>query len=212
MSTGRTPLFALPGTWGRINLATDATTLSSIRRVVEHSVGRDDKLASLRADLRKRFQEAAKIAREGSAVDFHIALELAPGVPLPAWLAVFLPEIHAGDFERLGLSELEAFLDAGLATVQTNDPTASKKFDVERTHAVRQAFHRVREATENEPALDLLQVDYWLAAAHPNRIALLTFTTNFVELETQMLELFDAVISTVRWPATDRVDAAVAGI
>lgn len=204
-----TPRFALPGSWGRINLATERTTQSSIRRVVEHAVGRDDKLAPLRADLRKRFTEAANIARDNSAVDFHIALELAPGVPLPAWLGVFLPDIESTDFAALGLTELQEALGVSLALTEGDGAVGTKQLSIDKIKAVRQAFHRIRPATDDEPALELLQVDYWLAAAEPNRLALLSFTTNFVDFEEQMLELFDAVISTVRWPAPAPV--AVAG-
>jgi len=205
-----TPRFALPGSWGRINLATDRTTQSSIRKVVEHAIGRDDNLATLRADLRKQFASAAEIARANSAVDFHIALELAPGVPLPAWLGVFLPDIDSTDFAALGLTELQTALGTGLALTDGEEAVGTKALSVGKIKAVRQAFHRIRPATDDEPALELLQVDYWLAAAAPNRLALLTFTTNYVDFEDQMLELFDAVISTVRWPAPALSTAPVA--
>jgi len=204
-----TPRFALPGSWGRINLATERTTQSSVRKVVEHAIGRDDNLAPLRADLRKRFAVAAEIARANSAVDFHVALELAPGVPLPAWLGVFLPEIDSTDFAALGLTELQDALGVGLALTDGEDAVGTTTMSVDKIKAVRQAFHRISPATEDEPALELLQVDYWLAAANPNRLALLTFTTNYVDFEEQMLDLFDAVISTVRWPTS--VPALVAG-
>lgn len=195
------PRFALPGTWGRINLASEATMRSSTRTVIERSVGRNDQLASLRADLKKRFHAAGELARANGAVDFHIALELAPGVPLPAWLAVFLPIIEAEDLDRLGPADFTEVLNLGLSVSQDGVAKATTTLESTHLHAVRQAFRRFTAATEDEPALELLQVDYWLAAAEPNRIVLLTFTTHLVEYESQMLELFDAVIATVRWPA-----------
>ena len=194
------PRFALPGTWGRIDLASEATTQRSIRRLVERTTGRDDALSTLRAELRARFNTAATLARENGAVDFHIAMELAPGVPLPAWLAVFLPAIAEERLEELGLTDLRAALDFGVAATAPSNAgvtTIAKN----RVQAVRQAFHRVTPETDEQPATELLQVDYWLAAGNPNRIALLTFTTQLVEHEAQMLELFDAIIGTVRWPA-----------
>ncbi len=199
MSGIAAPRFELPGTWGRVNLATEASTQRSIRKVVEYSVGRSDELASVRAELRGRFRDAADLARANGATDFHIALEIAPGVPMPAWLAVFLPDLASADFDALGIGELRAGLDAGLSSTAPDGAvtTAVKT----RVQAVRQVFRRVQPAEEETPELELLQADYWLAAANPNRIALLTFTTNFVDLEEQMLGLFDAVIGTVRWPA-----------
>ncbi|MEO8093319.1 MAG: hypothetical protein ABI632_00170 [Pseudolysinimonas sp.] len=198
MSANSAPRFALPGTWGRVNLASDATAQKSIRRLVEHAVGREDNRATLRAELRGRFREATALAMANDAVDFYLALELAPGVPLPAWLAVFLPDIGSMDLDALGLSELRAGLQYGVkGTAPEGASTAT--LTLNRVQAVRQAFRRVQAATDETPQLDLLQVDYWIAASEPNRIALLTFTTSYVDIEAQMLEFFDAVLGTVSW-------------
>jgi hypothetical protein len=205
--TSGAPRFALPGTWGRINLASSATMQSSIRKVVEHAIGRDDRLATVRAEMRSRFLEAAAVARDHDATDFHIALELAPGIPLPAWVSVFVPDIDATDFQTLGLTDLKEALNFGLSTAQNDVATAQTVVEKTRVHAVRQAFRTVQPATEEAPELELLRADYWLAAPNPNRLALLSFTTGYVQFETEMLELFDAVISTVRWPAPAPVHA-----
>ncbi|MCU1515053.1 MAG: hypothetical protein JWO10_2143 [Microbacteriaceae bacterium] len=201
------PRFALPGTWGRVNLASDATIQKSIRKVVEHAVGRDDKLATLRSELRGRFREAADLARDNSAVDFYLALELAPGVPLPAWLAVFLPDLASTDIDKLGLGELRAALNVSVSATAPQESANTSTIALNRVQAVRQVFRRVQAATEESPEIQLLQADYWLAASNPNRIALLTFTTTYADLEQQMLEFFDAVIGTVRW---DSLEGAIA--
>jgi hypothetical protein len=201
MTETNAPTYILPGTWGRVDLASDASTASSIRKVVEHAVGRDDRLASLRADLRGRLRTAADAARAAQAVEFRVALELAPGVPLPAWLAVFLPSIDSTDFRALGLDQLEVALQGGLAAAPSAAAGSDTRQVVKGTHvhAVRQAFRRVQPATPDVPEIDVLQVDYWLAATDPNRLALFTFSTNLVELEERMLEFFDAIIGTLRW-------------
>ncbi|MET0989246.1 MAG: hypothetical protein ABWY54_01225 [Glaciihabitans sp.] len=205
--TSGAPRFALPGTWGRINLASSATVQSSIRKVVEHAIGRDDRLATVRAEMRSRFLEAATVARDHDATDFHIALELAPGIPLPAWVSVFVPDIDATDFQALGLTDLKEALNFGLSTAQNDVATSQTVVEKTRVHAVRQAFRTVQPATDEAPELELLRADYWLAAPNPNRLALLSFTTGYVQFETEMLELFDAVISTVRWPVPAPVTA-----
>jgi len=201
MTTPSTPRFALPGTWGRVNLASDAAMHSSIRKVVEHSIGRDDRLATVRANMRGRFEQAAELARGSGATDFHLALELSPGIPLPAWLAVFLPDFDQTDFDSLGLTELKEALNFGLVTQQGSEARSRTVLEKTHVHAVRQAYRRVHPATEENVEFEVLQADYWLAAAEPNRLALLSFSTGYVEFEEQMLELFDAVIGTVRWPA-----------
>jgi hypothetical protein len=70
--------------------------------------------------------------------------------------------------------------------------------------AERQNWRR-RTVSPDDPEVgfDVLEVDYWIAAAHPNRIALLTFSTGYAEFEEQMVMLFDAVVRTIRWPADD---------
>ena len=71
-------------------------------------------------------------------------------------------------------------------------------------HAVRHSWRRTAHVAEGdvEQDFELIEADYWLAATDPNRIALLTFSTAYAEYEEEMLGLFDAVVSTIRWPAT----------
>ena len=77
------PRFALPGTWARIPLHSEAATLSSIRKMTEQLTNRIDEFATLRAELRARFVRAADVAKSGGATDLFIGLELGPGMPLP---------------------------------------------------------------------------------------------------------------------------------
>ena len=204
--TTNPPRFVLPGTWGRINLASEAATQKSIRKVLEQVTRRRDDMADTRQQLRNRMQRAADVAREAGATDFYVAFSLTPKVPLPAWVSVFTPEIDSVDFGALGLGDLASFLDAGTrswgpegAEVVTGEVGA----DSERLHAVRHSWRRVVDVVEGEveQTFEFVEADYWLAATNPNRIALLTFSTALAEYEEEMLSLFDAVVGTIRWPA-----------
>ena len=204
--TTNPPRFVLPGTWGRINLASEAATAKSIRKVLEQVTRRRDDMADTRQQLRNRMQRAADVAREAGATDFYVAFSLTPKVPLPAWVSVFTPEIDSVDFGALGLGDLASFLDAGTkswgpegAEVVTGEVGA----DSERLHAVRHSWRRVVDVVEGEveQTFEFVEADYWLAATNPNRIALLTFSTALAEYEEEMLSLFDAVVGTIRWPA-----------
>ena len=204
--TTNPPRFVLPGTWGRINLASEAATQKSIRKVLEQVTRRRDDMADTRQQLRNRMQRAADVAREAGATDFYVAFSLTPKVPLPAWVSVFTPEIDSVDFGALGLGDLASFLDAGTrswgpegAEVVTGEVGA----DTERLHAVRHSWRRVVDVVEGEveQTFEFVEADYWLAATNPNRIALLTFSTALAEYEEEMLSLFDAVVGTIRWPA-----------
>lgn len=195
------PRFTLPGKWGRVDLSNEASSRRSIRKITETVTGRREELAMVRAELRSRFQTAADLAREGGASDLYVAFELVKGIPLPAWLTVFSPTIESTDFAALGLDALKTVLDLGAAS---NDPQVTQRTtDVEgnKIHAVRQSWRRQRQISEGqtESSFEFLEADYWLATTGPNRIALLTFSTALAEYEEQMLALFDAVISTIRW-------------
>jgi hypothetical protein len=205
VSEQSTPRFALPGKWGRINLRSEASIQRSIRRVLDEVTRRRDDLVEPRAELRRRFQKAAEIAKEGGATDFYVAFQLVPTIPLPAWVAVFTPEIESTDFDSLGLGELTQFLDRGMGSWGDTDATvrpATTGPDGE-IHAVRHSWRRVADVVEGEveQRFEFVEADYWLAARDPNRIALLTFSTALAEYEEEMLALFDAVVSTIRWPA-----------
>jgi hypothetical protein len=205
VSEQSTPRFALPGKWGRINLRSEASIQRSIRRVLDEVTRRRDDLVEPRAELRRRFPKAAEIAKEGGATDFYVAFQLVPTIPLPAWVAVFTPEIESTDFDSLGLGELTQFLDRGMGSWGDADATvrpATTGPDGE-IHAVRHSWRRVTDVVEGEveQRFQVVEADYWLAARDPNRIALLTFSTALAEYEEEMLALFDAVVSTIRWPA-----------
>jgi hypothetical protein len=188
----------LPGRWGRIDLRSEKATRSSIRRVVEDATGRADSLAPLRAELRKRFEAVALEARDGNAVEVQIAREIAPGLPLAASLAVLLPDVDVSELDGLGLAALTDLLGA---TAPREDREGPLRHEVqfERVRAVRQ-IQRRQPVLEGEP-MPIIQADYWVAAARPARLTLFSFTTPLIELETEMLELFDAVIGTIRWSA-----------
>lgn len=210
------PKFVLPGKWGRINLDTEATTQRSIRKVVEEATGRRDDLAPIRAELRARFQKAADVAREGGATDFYVAFQLTTTIQLPAWISVFTPEIDSTDFAALGLDELREFIDSGTKDWggEPGEKPAAKTVDTERIHAVRHSWRRRVEIEEGETKeqVTFVEADYWIAATNPNRIALLTFSTALAEHEESMLALFDAIITTLRWPGHEDPDAVEAPV
>lgn len=207
--TVTTPKFVLPGTWGRVDLRSEAASRSSIRKLAENVTNRKEELASLRAEIRDRFNLAADAARGSGATDLYVAFELTKGIPLPAWLTVFTPAVEDVDFQQLGLDDLQKVLESSIA-VPDPTVTTSERAVNPAIRAVRQSWRRVAHVAEGnvERDFEMLEADYWLAAANPNRVALLTFSTAFVEWEEEMLRLFDAVISTIRWNAPEAAPVA----
>lgn len=204
------PRFVLPGSWSRVNLADEASSRRTLRRLVEEAMGTRDDLARQRTEIRQLLQPVVDSAREVGATDLYIATEIAEGIPLPAWLMVLMPTIEDAEFARFGINELKTVL-VGSAEIfepeAPSSPVEQPEGSTSAITAVRQNWRR-RTVSPDDPEVgfDVLEVDYWVAAAHPNRMALLTFSTGYAEYEEQMLALFDAVVRTIRWPADD--DAA----
>jgi hypothetical protein len=196
------PRFVLPGSWARIPLQPEAATLAAIRKLTEQVTGRKDELATTRAELRARFRRAAEVAREGGASELYIGLELVPGIPLPAWAAVFPADPEAADLGALGFGDLTKAVDFAVGAAPEDGATTTQTDDSGRMHAVRHAWRRKSDVAEGEVqhTFDVLEVDYWILAADPNRLALVTFSTALAEYEEEMLDLFDAVVNTMRWP------------
>lgn len=198
------PRYVLPGSWGRLDLSSAQSTKESIRRLVEQAAGKSDQLATMRHELRNRFQVAADEARSGGAIEMQIAQEIAPGIPLAATLAVFLPEIDLSQLEKMGLAELEVILTGAVADDSSSSEVVStEELRLPELRAVRQTYLRRTRMEGVDDVLRMLQADYWIAAANPARLALLSFSSTFVEFEEQILELFDAITATTQWPVGD---------
>lgn len=196
-----TPRFVLPGRWGRIALGTSASRRRSARSLVEAALGRADALATARTELRARIEAAADLAAMSGAADLYFAFEIADGVPFPAWLSVYRLDPGSLDLGELGLERLTSFLQGSLdGEYQTAGST-------EEIGVVRHAWQRPAGTPEDE-AGEMIEVDYWVAAASPARIARLTFASPMTGFRDELLELFDAVVGNLSWPvdkAGDRV-------
>jgi len=202
--------FALPGRWARIPLESKAEALRAVRKLTEQVTGRKEELATLRADLRSRFTRVVETASEGGAEELYIGLELVPGIPLPAWAAVFPADPEQLDLNAVGFAELSRGLDFAVGSAPDGGTSETLDDERGRVHAVRHAWRRTTQlaADDVEREFDLVEADYWVAAADPNRVALITFSTALAEYEAEMLELFDAVVGTLRWPVPEETRAS----
>lgn len=161
-------------------------------------VGRRDDATLVRDVLRKELLMAVEAALAAQAIELHLAIELSPGVALPLSLAVSLPRLPDSGFGDAELDPIETFLsrsvdDGGRPGSPATGADAALR-------VVRQTYRRSHRPAGLDRDLPVLQADYWAAAKDPDRLALLSFTTVLVDLEPLMLELFDAVVGTLRWP------------
>jgi len=189
------PVVVLPGAWSRVDLSSDEAARASTKRIAEKAVGKGDAGARLRAELRERILSAVSPAREKGAVEFHFAQELTTGVPLSASLAVFVVRADLAELDSLGGADMSR-----LVSESVKDGSTDTAIDAGSLGVVRRTYKR-KYVESDAPELPILQADYWVTGVRPARVAILSFSTAFVEFEEQMLELFDAILKTIRWDA-----------
>lgn len=203
MTAQNLPVFGLPGSWGRIDLATEESVSRTVRSLVERRIGRADEFAQTRAQFREHLTKAATLARESGGREFHFAYEIAPGIPFSATLVLTVPDIELSGAGALGPAELskqlgETLLGSGLI----ND--AASRVDTNDIRAIRSDYRRTVPAAGEIPEHEIIQADYWIAASFPARIAMMSFSTVFVAQRDLVVQLFDAIIGTVSWPRPKR--------
>lgn len=193
------PKFVLPGTWLRVDLASEATARSSIRKLVQTVVGNRDDRAQWRAELRGYFHAAADLAREVSTRELFVAQSIAQGVPLSASLSLSYPDLTSHELSELGLADLAQIFGI-LRTPEADVTDMPIGVSDGKIRAVRQISHHLVPASDDVPAIPRVQFDYWIARATPAQIVLFSFSSTFVDFEVELAELFDAVVRTARWP------------
>lgn len=191
--------FVLPGRWWHIALGDADDVARQARNMCRSAVGRRDDRAQLRHDLQTAVERAAVAARDAEATDFYFALEIVPGVPLPASLAVYWPPVPFGLSFDAGPSAAAAALGANLRATQpgaTVEVSGGDELALVRT--IRTMVGSTFAATGVEGAEELT-VSYWVIRPDAPRPLLLSFTTALASLQEDMVALFDAIMSTVQW-------------
>ena len=183
--------FVLPGRWWTLKTAGSETQMvAAIKAEVERTVGRSDDRASLRREVRTQLLDAAHEARRLGADRLYIAEEITAGVPFSASLTVVKP-----DLEPL----MQGTLENRRSELASLAPNSSRpelcdfvEFPLARTVSISH-----QESTESAPTL---QVDYLLASPYTGDVLIFAFATAFVSLHEEVVELFDAILSTVSFP------------
>ncbi|PWC06103.1 hypothetical protein [Mycetocola zhujimingii] len=175
----------LPGTWAAIPMTDAESMRRRVAALVKVQMGRDDRLASRRLQMRNELIEVAGKAVEQGAVSFALALELLPGVPFGAALmARFQPWTDPGagdDASRLASTFPDAEilpLDGGgcvarLATAGTQ-----------------------KYVTEQTPSL---LVEYWSPVPHSDELLYVSVSAPMAPQSDLFTQLFDAVLGSLTW-------------
>jgi len=187
----------LPGTWATIPLSDDADAEKRITALVKQQVGKNDRLASRRRQLRQELVKAAHDAAAQDAISFSIALEIMTGVPFPGSI---MSRLEAWPASAVGSTPQER-LAAGFPAatlIQTESGPAARVATSEPTKYVE----------ETTPSLSL---DYWIPVPSGARLLVTTVALPMVSDEALFTELFDTVMGSIQWAVSADSDSASDG-
>lgn len=201
--------FLLPGRWTFIPLAHPEATKRVIAQVAEDAVGRSDERARVRAELRARFTLITDKARDGGGQQLWLADELAPGVPFPASITAYWPALSIG--RQDDPEDVEAAREALRALLGPAEEGADEAgLTVGGRAALRRAVITRGPVTADPAAqeIETVEADYWIVRPDGRRVLVISCTCGMPLLRDRLVELFDVMVSTVRWSgSTESVPA-----
>lgn len=189
--------FQLPGSWSRLDLATDESLAQTIRDYVDERVGSADSDAQARALLRTRLTTALTTARNAGGVTTLIATEIAPGTPMPVMITIYAPrDLRMTPAVGTSTEAVSSMLKRGLSELGiegVDDATELSIADAAILRIVREQAVEVHpEATGQQ--LTSLIVDYWYTVPGSKQVILANFATPLADIPNVMISFFDAAV------------------
>lgn len=186
--TGADLSLILPGSWALIPLTNADVAQARITALIKKQIGKNDRLAHVRRELKTSLIQSAEEAIALGAVGLAISLEILPGVPFPASLLILpvawpasLENDDRPDAERL----LAAYPGASLLEEETDRP-------IVRRHEI------VKTTYDTESSTDL-RVNYWLPVGDGSQLARIYVKAPMVHAPPLWLELFDTIVGSLGW-------------
>ena len=193
--TGADLSLILPGSWAVIPLQGVDQATSRISALIKKQLGRNDRLAGMRRELKQSLIESVKEALDIGAVGLAISLEILPGIPFPASL-VILPL----DWPRTETEPTASVTQRLLAAY----PGSELVDDSEERPMVRR-HERVTTTSETESSKDL-KINYWLPVADGSSLARVYVKAPMAHTPELWLELFDTIVGSLGWLNRDLED------
>ncbi|MCU1423419.1 MAG: hypothetical protein JWN36_3070 [Microbacteriaceae bacterium] len=182
----------LPGTWASIPMDDDEAMERRIKALVVEQVGRNDRFAKTRREVREQLTDVARKAKQNGAISFVMSLEIMPGVPFPA--SIMIAEAAWPDeMDGTGVEGAEARLrflrpDAEILELHVG-PVA-----------------RIAEVTEmaiGDTTTPQVQAQYWVTAADAERVFRIFADVPMAEQPDLYLELLDSIVDSMLWIQDD---------
>jgi hypothetical protein len=201
--TGADLSIILPGSWAVIPLQGLDQASSRISALIKKQLGRNDRLAGMRRELKQSLIESVKEALDIGAVGLAISLEILPGVPFPASLVILPLDWSPTESDSTGTAA-QRLMAAYPGSELIDD---SPERPVVRRHEL------VRTTYETETSTDL-KINYWLPVADGSSLARVYVKAPMAHTPELWLELFDTIIGSLGWLNRDNsnddiADAAV---
>jgi hypothetical protein len=204
----------LPGTWTALPVQDQEESERRIAAMIKRQVGRNDKLARARREVREQLREVVAEARRADAVTLALSSEILPGIPFPATLILSnedWPMDAADTLDALAGESHEASAEPESAAPRTDGESESDSDPVtERLVrsfpdatileltigpvARRSRVHEVTYATESAPEL---VADYWFSPPDADRLVRAHLTAPMAQVPDLYLELFDAMVDSI---------------
>jgi hypothetical protein len=199
--TGADLSIVLPGSWAVIPLQNIDRATSRISALIKKQMGKNDRLAGLRRELRQSLTESVKEAIDIGAVGLAVSLEILPGVPFPASL-VILP---------LDWPRTETEPTASVAQRLLAAHPGSELIDGSETRPIVRRHELVTTTYETETSKDL-RINYWLPVADGSSLARVYVKAPMAHTPPLWLELFDTIVGSLGWLNRDDSEPDVAAV
>lgn len=186
--TGADLSLILPGSWALVPLNDRDAAVARITALVKKQVGKNDRLAQVRRDLKTSLIRSAEDAIAIGAVGLGVSLEILPGIPFPASMVIVpveWPSQPAADDQTPAQRLLTAFPGAVLVDEGAERPIVRRHELVQTTY-------------ETETSSDL-RIDYWVPAGDGTRLARIHVKAPMAHTPPLWLELFDTIVGSLGW-------------
>jgi hypothetical protein len=199
-TTPRDFRFHLPADWVRISL--DDKAEQAVVRIVDRQL---DKFSAAQRDgmrhaLVRQLSSAVADARTAGGIDLIVGLGTSRGLPIGGSCLVLPIDIASSTVAGL-LDELQA--DGAQTTMLTIGGGSAVRRRTRTVHRIEDAASRqeIEDALAPVPVVDgaRTQVDYFVPLPPGAQFLLFSFGTVIDPIADAMVDLFDAIMSTLRW-------------
>lgn len=200
----------LPQDWWRIPLQPPQARERSVDRLVQRQFAGIDNQPQLRAETRRELLRQAEAVADVDGRLLALSLQQVQGVPVPASLTLHWITMPTDPATMPADGELLRDLQLELQPAAGAEPGPGFSLDIARVPAgtvLRRVYTGTMDREGIEPAPSLV-ADYWVERPDGTGLAYLTFASPLLALRDTLLELFDSIVSVVRWVRTDEYATA----